>query len=96
MNTTYKAVILALGLVALTGCTKRSVIRFEDHATQNATYMETLRFDDYYFQKKLTHEFWLCQDQETKLVCTQTCDGKSDLLCPSGQANFAFAGSNIR
>src|SRR5690606_38514406 len=85
-----------LSAVMLGGCTTRSVVRFEDHPIQKKTYVETLRHDNYYVKSSTTHEFWLCDDQESELVCRQTCDGKTDLACPSEETSVNIAGSNVR
>ncbi len=88
--------MLMLGALLLGGCTTRSVVRFEDHPQQDKTYVETLRHDNYYVTSSTTHEFWLCDDQQSELVCRQTCDGKTDLACPSEETSINITGSNVR
>lgn len=85
------AIAMALALVTLAGCTKRSVVRFEDHPKQNQTYVETVRYDNYIVFGKMTHEFWLCKDEAAQLTCEQSCDGSSDLLCPMAGNAVTFA-----
>ena len=76
--------LLALGLLTLSaGCTKRSILRFEDHPSQNQTYVETLRHSNYQVKSEIAHEFWLCRDDDSALVCKATCDGNTDLACPT-------------
>jgi len=76
--------VLALMLLVLTaGCTTRSILRFEDHPLQNKTYVETLRHSNYILTATAVHEFWLCQDDDTELVCKLSCDGDTDLQCPA-------------
>ncbi len=85
------ALLCASALITLSGCTTRSVVRFEDHPAQKTTYVETIRHDNYYFSQSLTHEFWLCDDEASKLVCKPSCDGKTDLVCPSDAASVSFS-----
>lgn len=85
---------LALAALALGGCTSRQIVRFEDHPKQDQTYVETLRRDNYFFNQSLTHEFWLCKDEAAKLVCKRTCDGATDLACPSDSNSVTIASSN--
>lgn len=96
MSTLRLGLGFALGLFALSGCTTRSVVRFEDHPEQDQTYVETLRQDDYFVSQSLTHEFWLCKDEDKRLVCKRTCDGSSDLACPQAGTSVSIAGSNVR
>lgn len=89
--------LLALGALLLsTGCTTRSVVRFEDHPKQNQTYVETYRHDNYFVSQSMTHEFWLCKDEEAQLTCKRTCDGSTDLACPAIGSSVEIAGSNVR
>lgn len=90
--------LLLLAVLSLAGCTKRSILRFEDHPTQQKTYVETLRVDNYFVSSSRTHEFWLCDDNENELVCARTCDGSTDLKCPASGTSISISGSgtNVR
>lgn len=89
-------IFLVVVTIGLGGCTKRAVLRFEDHPSQNKTYVETLREDNYWVTRSNTHEFWLCDDTENELVCAPTCDGSTDLACPSAGMSVGIAGTNVR
>lgn len=76
--------LFCLMLLTLTaGCVTRSVLRFEDHPSQHQTFVETLRHSNYLLTSDLKHEFWLCRDDESALVCKATCDADTDLACPT-------------
>ncbi|HWV39474.1 MAG TPA: hypothetical protein VN033_13475 [Vulgatibacter sp.] len=88
--------LLALVVLTLTvGCTKRTILRFEDHPIQNQTYVETLRHSNYLVSSTMAHEFWLCRDDATELVCKPTCDGDTDLACPAVGGSISIT-SNFR
>lgn len=91
-----RSALLIGGLLLLSGCTKRSILRFEDHPIQNKTFVETIRHDNYIITASETHEFWLCDDNDNELSCSRTCNGKSDLACPAVGMSVGISGSNIR
>lgn len=96
MNAVIKGMIAAVALVALSGCTKRAILKFEDHPEQNQTFAETLRHDDYWLSSSFTHEFWLCKDEDKQLICKKTCEGDTDLACPAAGVSVTIAGNNTQ
>lgn len=86
----------ALPLLALvtmftsSGCLwRRSIVSLEDHPERNVTLVETK--DTYLFGKGV-YQFWQCADEQGKLLCEKTCDGKTDLSC----LTMAYGRSNLQ
>lgn len=74
------SLLLASAALVSTGCLNRTIIRIDDHPDKNASIMETIDSVPYIMR---THQFWVCKEEPSALVCAKTCDGSNDLACHS-------------
>ncbi len=97
MKTTIR---LALGLILVTslfgGCTKYYLTKMKDQGTIKSTQLQFLKVQNYYVYSKVTHQFWLCDDQGDTLTCSRSCDEGTDLECPKASGGFGGVSTNTR
>jgi hypothetical protein len=96
MNT-VKTLVLAFGLLALsTGCTKRTILAFEDQPQHDLTTLQAYRTKNYLFWVDGEHQFFLCSDKGDRLVCQRACGGNTDLACPKVVETGYTGSTNVR
>jgi len=78
-----------------TGCTKRSILNFDDHPAQGLTTLQAFTTKNYLFWTDAEHQFFLCQDAGDKLVCKRACGGSTDLECPKSAEGYSYS-TNVR
>ena len=78
-----------------TGCTKRSILAFDDHQSQGLTTLQAFTTKNYIFWAEAEHQFFLCNDMGDKLVCKRSCGGGTDLECPKS-ADTGYNSTNVR
>jgi hypothetical protein len=86
---------LCVGLSCM-GCVTRTITRFEDNAKSPVTALELVKNTNYLVMAKSVYQFYLCQDTGDKLVCSISCDGKNDAVCPMGATNGTYTSTNVR
>lgn len=89
--------LFALGLgLSCMGCVTRTITRFEDNPKQPVVALEMVKHTNYFIMGKVVYQFYLCQDTGDKLVCTISCDGKNDAVCPIGATSGGHTSTNVR
>jgi hypothetical protein len=90
--------LFALGLgLSCMGCVTRQITRFEDNQKSPVTALELVKKTNYVlFPGPVVYQFYLCQDTGDKLVCSISCDGKNDAVCPMGLTAGSFTTTNVR
>jgi hypothetical protein len=98
MNRLTTALFTLLLAASATGCVKRTVARFEDNQKAPVTALEVRKITSYWiFGRKEVHQFYMCQDTGSQLVCKLSCDGTNDVECPAAAGNGnTVTSSNIR
>jgi hypothetical protein len=88
--------VLGLGVSSM-GCVTRTITRFEDNPKQPVTALELVKNTNYFFFRKSVYQFYLCQDAGDKLVCSISCDGKNEAVCPMGAGTGGvYTTTNVR
>jgi hypothetical protein len=89
--------LFAFGL-ALTcmGCVTRTITRFEDNQKFPVTALELVKNTNYWVMRSSVYQFYLCQDTGDKLICTISCDGKNDAVCPAAATSGNVTSTNVR
>lgn len=98
MKLDFRLALLATSLVLgtlSTGCTKRTILAFDDHQTQRLTTLQAFQTKNYLFWSTAEHQFFLCTDTGEKLVCKRSCGGSTDLECPQG-VDTGYNSTNVR
>ncbi len=86
-----------LGAPALLGgCTKRTMLSFDDNPSQKLTTMQVMTTKNYLFWKTNEHQFFTCSDNGTALDCKRACGGGTDLICPELSDTGYTSNTNIR
>jgi hypothetical protein len=89
--------LFALGLgISCMGCVTRQITRFEDNPKQPVTALELVKSTNYFVMRTQVYQFYLCQDTGDKLICTISCDGKNDAVCPMGATGGNLTTTNVR
>lgn len=89
--------LFALGLgISSMGCVTRTITRFEDNQKSPVTALEMVKNTNYFVMRKSVYQFYLCQDTGDKLICTISCDGKNDAVCPAGATTGTYTSTNVR
>jgi hypothetical protein len=89
--------LFAFGLgLSCMGCVTRQITRFEDNPKQPVTALELVKSTNYFVMRTQVYQFYLCQDTGDKLVCTISCDGKNDAVCPIGATGGTLTTTNVR
>ena len=74
---------------ASSGCLfNRTVVHIQESADHKVSVVETV--DRYPLVE--THQFWLCSEDASALVCTRACGGDNDLACHT----LAFGSTNLQ
>lgn len=98
MKLQLRATFLAISVLlaaASTGCTKRTILAFDDHPTHGLTTLQAFKTTSYLFWSDAEHQFFLCADAGDKLVCKRTCGGGTDIECPK-TADTGYGATNVR
>ncbi|HVJ88545.1 MAG TPA: hypothetical protein VM580_02000 [Labilithrix sp.] len=88
------SVTVLLGALS-TGCTKRTILTFDDHPAQGLTTLQAFTTKNYLLWFDAEHQFFLCNDAGDKLVCKRSCGGSTDLECPKS-ADTGYKSTNVR
>jgi hypothetical protein len=99
MNSTtpifFTALSLALASIT-TGCVRRELVGFDDHATKQLTAMR-VKVDTFnVFWNTHEYVFYSCAEQGDKLVCKRLCGGSTDVECPTALEAGYGSHANIR
>jgi hypothetical protein len=86
---------LALGL-GMSGCVRRELVGFDDHATKQLTAMRVKVDTNNVFWNTHEYVFYSCAEQGDKLLCKRLCGGATDVECPSAMEAGYGAHTNIR
>ena len=78
------AAALALGLFG-SGCMTRALLRVSDEPKGHITLIETQDVTSYWVYAVQKHVFWQCTESGAALTCEKACDGKNDVVCPTGR-----------
>lgn len=87
--------LAGLGLSAM-GCVTRTITRFEDNPKAPVTALEMVKNTNYFVMRTSVYQFYLCQDTGDKLVCTLSCDGTNDAVCPKAGITNGGTTTNVR
>ncbi|GEM_PF-1696037 len=90
----FFAITLALGALSM-GCTRRTILAFDDHPTHSLTTLQAFQSKFYVFWGDSEHQFFLCTDTGDKLVCKRSCGGDTDLACPKS-VDTGYSSTNVR
>jgi hypothetical protein len=89
--------LFALGLgLSCIGCVTRTITRFEDNPKAPVTALEMVKNTNYWVMRTSVYQFYLCQDTGDKLVCSISCDGKNDAVCPKAGITSGGTTTNVR
>lgn len=89
--------LASLAVAALvSGCVNYRVVNVVDHHAQGTTQLETMKTTDYLFAATVEHQFWLCDDKGTELVCERRCGEGTDLQCPAAAGTGIGITTNVR
>ncbi len=72
-----------IGLLSLGGCFSRTIVGVEESATKPVMLITTADNLDLWVYKKLTIQYWECDEGKDQVVCKKACGGDSDLTCPA-------------
>jgi hypothetical protein len=94
-------IFVALAVLSLSlgsfGCVSHTITQFEDNPKAPLTALEVdKRFSVWTFYSKNTHQFYMCQDTGSQLVCKLSCDGNNDAACPATSNNGIRTTTNVR
>jgi hypothetical protein len=89
--------LFALGLgLSCMGCVTRKITRFEDNPKGPVTALEMVKNTNYFVMRTSVYQFYLCQDTGDKLVCTISCDGNNEAVCPKASGGGGYTTTNLR
>lgn len=95
MKSTFAIASLGI-LFTLSGCTKRTIVAFEDQPKQPFTAVEVIEEKNYFFSHTVEHRFVMCKDGGNALQCSRSCGGPKEIECPKGALTSLARGTNVR
>ena len=88
--------LLALALSGSTGCVRRELVAFDDHATKPLTALRAVTTRNYLLFGSVEYVFYSCSEQGDKLDCKRVCGGENDTECPTASGGANGVVTNIR
>jgi len=73
---------MAVSALFATGCTKRTILKFEDNPRQAVLTMQVQTDKNYWLWQTHEHQFFTCSDKGSMIDCKRACGGNTDILCP--------------